>query len=333
MLQLPNKQPPNPEPNAPPEIEDAGDIGEIEALRLEIRTLGREIGRAAYWGTLTLFGTVLLLITLNVFLWQEVSQQQAGLESARRIELLNLVFEPLDCSRTAQRTRLERELVEAEAALAAAASDSGMAYRARYELRVLRSRDPEICPPKAALRLREEALRTLAEIDGRRLSLRHAHLRRASLLSAFLPNADFSRSDLSGANLSDAHLRDAFLRQVKAVGAYFRGADLQEADLTGADLTGAYLTEANLGGADLTRAKLVDANLIRTRFQNASLKDADLRDADLGGADLSGARHLTQAQLDSAFGTHKTIIPAELERPGHWRTEKEVPPPADGPSA
>ena len=295
----------------------------VSAQRLGHRELRQELKDAAYWGTIVLVLTVVLLLMQNGLLWRQVWQLQTDLKSSQRVELLTLIFEPSDCDPELERAKLHRQLASAEQSLKQAAPDSGAAYRARYELRVLASRDLEICPPETPLRLREEALLTLAAMDGPRLALRRADLRHMSLRKAPLEGVSLSGADLSGANLSDADLRDAYLRRVKAIGTYLKDANLKLATLKDADLTAAYLTEADLTDANLVDARLVDANLIRTQFRRADLKRADLTDADLGGADLSNAFNLTQAQLDSAYGTHKTLLPEGLVHPDHWRKAGE----------
>jgi uncharacterized protein YjbI with pentapeptide repeats len=45
---------------------------------------------------------------------------------------------------------------------------------------------------------------------------------------------------------------------------------------------------------------------------------ANLAGAWLQGADLTGAHHLTQAQLDVAYGDRQTQLPDGLERPANW---------------
>ncbi len=81
-------------------------------------------------------------------------------------------------------------------------------------------------------------------------------------------------------------------------------------DLRDTDLRGALLIRANLAGADLRGADLIGA---------------DLRDADLHGADLSTSLFLTQPQLTSARGDTATRIPANLQRPEHWRETYDQP--------
>lgn len=90
-------------------------------------------------------------------------------------------------------------------------------------------------------------------------------------------------------------------------GAQLLGADLRGADLRGSTFAGALLLGADLRGADL---RLVD------------LVGADLRGADLSGADLTQALFLTQSQVNAARGDAGTRLPAGLERPGHWSSER-----------
>ena len=297
--------------------------GEIRALKASQRqgleALRRELKDGAYWGTVVAVATVLLLMVQNGLLWRQVTQQQAELEMTHRVQLLGLIFDPSDCDPNEEAEALRRAVEAEEQRLGELEPGSEPALRAQYELRVLGSRDPRVCPPNAPLRLREEALLTLAAIDEGRLALRRSNLRRMSLLRAPLQRANLSGADVSGANLSEANLQRVYLRRAKAVGTYFKGADLQHATLTDAQLTGAYFTDANLSGATLLRADLKEANLIRTDFTRTDLEQADLTGADLGAANLVKALNLTQEQLDSAFGTPKTKIPAHLQRPGHWR--------------
>ncbi|MFC6397904.1 pentapeptide repeat-containing protein [Luteococcus sanguinis] len=54
------------------------------------------------------------------------------------------------------------------------------------------------------------------------------------------------------------------------------------------------------------------------RLAATDLLGADLRDANLRGADLSSAIFLTQPQLEQAIGDAHTVLPSQLDRPGHW---------------
>ena len=55
-----------------------------------------------------------------------------------------------------------------------------------------------------------------------------------------------------------------------------------------------------------------------TRGTVADLLGADLRAADVTDADLAGALYLTQAQVNSADGSHDTRLPAGASVPPHW---------------
>lgn len=88
----------------------------------------------------------------------------------------------------------------------------------------------------------------------------------------------------------------------------------------GADLIGADLRKLNLQGANLRGALLIAADLRGTNLNGADFIGADLRDADLRGADLSGSIFLTQSQVSSAKGDHRTELPPTLTRPQHWTT-------------
>ncbi|MET4560315.1 uncharacterized protein YjbI with pentapeptide repeats [Lysinibacillus parviboronicapiens] len=99
--------------------------------------------------------------------------------------------------------------------------------------------------------------------------------------------------------VSDAKTKRKYnYRGVDWVGKNFKGKDL-----TATDLRGAYLIAANLQNADLRGVDFIGV---------------DLRDADLSGANLSTSMFLTQMQINSAKGNHKTILPAHLKRPSHW---------------
>ncbi len=82
------------------------------------------------------------------------------------------------------------------------------------------------------------------------------------------------------------------------------GADLRSVDLRGANLRGATLVGADLRGVELTLADVTGT---------------DLRGARLDGADLSGALWVRQGQLEAARGDGRTLLPADLRRPAHWR--------------
>lgn len=81
------------------------------------------------------------------------------------------------------------------------------------------------------------------------------------------------------------------------------GKKLRGKDLRAIDLRGAYLIAADMRNADLRGVDFIGA---------------DLRDADLRGANLSTSMFLTQMQINSAKGNHKTLLPSHLQPPSHW---------------
>jgi uncharacterized protein YjbI with pentapeptide repeats len=156
-----------------------------------------------------------------------------------------------------------------------------------------------------------------------------AYLRDADLTGADLTGADLTGAYLIGANLTDADLRAADLTRVRSGGITGEPASLPfgwslvdgyligpNADLSFANLFRADLRGATLSGADLSYASLRGADL-----SDADLRDADLVRADLRGADLSSARHLTQAQIDSAITDSTTRLPPGM----HLPTAQDVP--------
>jgi hypothetical protein len=97
---------------------------------------------------------------------------------------------------------------------------------------------------------------------------------------------------------------DDHLDPVLRPGADLIGKDLRSRRLCGADLRGSYLIASDLRGSDLTAVDLLGA---------------DLRNAKLDGADLSKALYLTQPQINAARGDARTLLPADVASPSHWR--------------
>jgi hypothetical protein len=87
----------------------------------------------------------------------------------------------------------------------------------------------------------------------------------------------------------------------------------------GPDWVAARLAGADLAGADLRGFYLIGADLRDTDLRGADLLGADLRGADLRGANLTGALFLTPVQVTGASGNDRTLLPAYLPRPAHWR--------------
>ena len=315
---------------------------DLEDLRKEFALQGKaqgrrlyrlrlEIKKAAKWGTVAAVGTATLL---GWQVWQQrvliqqqgeqISQQASDTEIVRRTQLLTLVYETPDCDLEAEKAEADAEfrkkygdLEDLVFGLSTAADYfsfgalrdylrhsgwSRMYQQVREDFRIGH------CPPKAPLRLRQEAVVALARIDGRALDLSESHLNGADLMGAHLNNADLSFAGLRDANLSFAGLRGANLKD-----ANLRDTNLSDANLRRANLRGTDLRRANLFGAHLNYADLSDANL-----RNADLGAADLNEAFLFGSDLRRAEFLTQEQLNVTCGDSRTRISKRLERPKHW---------------
>jgi uncharacterized protein YjbI with pentapeptide repeats len=173
-----------------------------------------------------------------------------------------------------------------------------------------------------------------------------------------LENAGLDQADLSELSLRGASVRRADLRGANLHGADLSGSDLSDADLRGANLANADLSDADLSRANLLPyderhpAKLSIHNLKdhalpsqkelrfakakyyltgighRTHITLVDLTPADLTNTKLEGAiltsailantDLRSVRGLTQGQVDSAIGNHKTKLPDPLKRPKAW---------------
>ncbi|WP_449537650.1 pentapeptide repeat-containing protein [Ferdinandcohnia sp. Marseille-Q9671] len=86
----------------------------------------------------------------------------------------------------------------------------------------------------------------------------------------------------------------------------------------GRDLIGAKLNRHSLRGSNFRGALLIAADLRDADVRMSDFIGADLRDADLRGANLEGSIFLTQAQINSANGNHKTRLPNGLQFPKHW---------------
>jgi uncharacterized protein YjbI with pentapeptide repeats len=158
-----------------------------------------------------------------------------------------------------------------------------------------------------------------ARLEGARLW--RARLEGADLGWARLEGANLRWARLEGADLGGARLEGANLAEARLEGANLQEARLEGANLRWARLEGADLREAWLEGADLREARLEGAML-----QSANLKSADLTDwtcnrASLRSADLTDAKHLTQDQINAAFGDSAAILPDGIVMPDHWDDE------------
>lgn len=87
----------------------------------------------------------------------------------------------------------------------------------------------------------------------------------------------------------------------------------------GADLAGVDLRRHRLCGADLRGACLIGADLRDCDLTDTDLLGADLRDARIDGTDLSRALYVTAPQVAAARGTPRTLLPADIPAPAHFR--------------
>jgi Pentapeptide repeats (8 copies) len=131
--------------------------------------------------------------------------------------------------------------------------------------------------------------------------------------------ADLRNAQLDTANLQFAALNGSILSRAS----FLEGATLYRADLTGANLEGASIgsarrarfDRAKLCGAHLEGAALDSSTFQSVDFTGANLSGATLRGASFDGADLSEAEGLEQEQIDAAFLSSTTKLPAALHAP------------------
>jgi hypothetical protein len=175
--------------------------------------------------------------------------------------------------------------------------------------------DPTIAGPMfdafAGLRALHELLWYLhASLGWAAASPLHGELRRAVVATEALAEWITDGPDVTAHRSEVAPLLRRASELVRGpdapdrAGADLAGHDLRTVDLRRTTLRGALLIGADLRGADLDRTDLLGA---------------DLRGADVRGADLSAAFFVTQDQLNAARGDAETRIPADVDRPPHWR--------------
>ncbi len=104
-------------------------------------------------------------------------------------------------------------------------------------------------------------------------------------------------------------------------------------NLVGTDLSGInfagnafILGVSHLGGGDVlggsvNGANFRLANLRKTKFRGSDLNGVDLQWANITRADLSESLHLTQQQIDVAYGNWLTLLPPGLIYPDRWEKE------------
>ena len=162
----------------------------------------------------------------------------------------------------------------------------------------------------------EEALTQLIPINLQKRHLRHANFVEAMLLGADLRGAQLQGADLQGAQLLGADLQGAQLQGANLAKAHLQGANLAKAQLQHPNLRFAKLQRANLQGAQLQGANLVgtqfqSANLSLVNFQGASLWKANFQGANLSKGKLKGVV-FPYAQLKGADLSEAQLQGAEL---------------------
>ena len=300
----------------------------LEALRLQA-----EANQQAQVQTQVFADQVAQAKSQQLLTEQQIEKQDEDTRIVRRAQLLTLIYELTDCDLEVEKAKAEAEFrnrygfledsvlglwTAAEYLKFGALIDFVRLHNNFWRYREHRDNfSVTQCPPRAPLRLRQEAVVALAGIDGRKLDLRSADLGEATLSGATLRDADLNKANLSYATLDGAILSNANLGGANLSFASLTNVDLSDADLSFANLINANLSGANLSGADLGGAYFSGATLRGVNFNNASLVGVNLVNADLSNANLTGAKHLA-VDLDDACGDSETQIPENLRRPEHW---------------
>jgi Pentapeptide repeats (8 copies) len=153
----------------------------------------------------------------------------------------------------------------------------------------------------------------LDHADLSELSLREASVRRADLRATNLHGADLTGSDLSDANLSRANLLPYDERNPAKLSIH----NLKDHALPSQkELRLAKVKYHLTRIGDRTHIRVVDLTL--TDLTNTKLEGAILASAILVNANLRSVRGLTQEQVDSAIGNHKTKLPDPLKHSKAW---------------
>ena len=138
-------------------------------------------------------------------------------------------------------------------------------------------------------------------------------------IDAELESAYLAGMDLNGANFIRGNFRNAILTKANLKGSRLNKAMLENSNLSGANLENADLTDANLKNADLTGANLERANLSGAILRRANLSHSNLSWSNLRAADLEYSYHLSQDNVNKAYGNNKTKLPPGLNFPQHWK--------------
>ena len=267
-----------------------------------------------------------LLTWQNFLIREQLKSQAADTLIVRRNELLRTIYETGEC-----------EPNGAANAAHSAPINAAETQTQGSEEPIAANPIAELCP-KHPLRIRQDAVLALVQIDGKETDLREAnlsgarfealHLVGAKLWGANLRGAQFWDADFSEANLGTATLIEAEFWNGIFSGTQLSHANLNGAKLVSADFQGADLRHANLSDTNLWTANFSDAKLWGANFSGANLEDANFRDAVyLSQANLSGAKlwgvdlrgtDIEQSQLAETCGDSETRLLPGLERPDHW---------------
>lgn len=85
------------------------------------------------------------------------------------------------------------------------------------------------------------------------------------------------------------------------------------------ELFGKSFKNKRMDGQNLSMKLLIACDFSGCRLDGANFLGADTRDANFSNADLRECVFLTQAQVNSARGNRKTLLPGHLDYPVTWR--------------
>ena len=274
--------------------EDGRKSAEDRRKRLELNRDRRDELRLRAEAVIALFG---VLSVLGLF-WQ-IQQQE------KQVERQAQQFQQQAAQQLAQIRQQARQIKAQEA-------DTRIVRRVQlletiYAEECEDPADQETCRPRAGKRVREAAVRALAQIQHSR----GEHL------------------DLAGANLRGLRLQGAapkalasgtfyVPRRTPFVGANLNVADLRWTQLMNTDLRGASAAFSNFQSANLAYTVLLNTALSGANLQHAILWDADLRHADLSGADLRGIAVSDGTNFSDTLADENTITSPDFPRPDHW---------------
>ena len=144
------------------------------------------------------------------------------------------------------------------------------------------------------------------------------------LNNAYLPSSHVGGSGFKGANffmsyLGGAYFRNAALEAARFDHSHLAGAIFENSKLAKANFDFAYMPSTGFwGGCILKNASFAGADLSAGNFSDSDMEGTNLSKALVNGTDFSRVKGLTQLQIESAWGSSYTKLPATLTRPRHW---------------